>query len=321
MRKIVTILSVLCLLIGVFFIGTASATGKIWFVPRNFTTIQEAWDSPLVSDGDTVLVGPGNFFGAVATLGVSKAVTIRARGCATINDGPAPWGSARPFVAGFFFPGNGAGSGTSIIGFKFKDVEFPVFSRGANDVTVKNNKMFKAIQAVTNWHGQGWDIIGNEVIDLQTSNGGGIGFLIGGNSQAWQGDIINNLILGNTVIGTLYVAADDGGGYNGSGIVLYADFRWGAQGPNSIAFNQIKKNKINMKSNNPTVVDMTALEMTDTRDLPDVRAITDNYMGYNSYGRTSIPIDLTPDNLSEFNTIEKNWKRGFGWGKWHYPHY
>lgn len=317
MRKI----AVLCFLIVLMFsVETVSAgTGKIWFVPKNFPTIQEAWDSSLVKDGDIVIVGPGAFLGAMANAN-SKAVTFKARGFTIINNGPAPWGTARPFVAGFFFPGNGVGSGTSMYDFYFKDVQFPVFSRGANDVTVDRCKMFKPIQGVTNWHGQGWEKTNNEIYDLQTSNGGGIGILVGGNSQAWQGDVINNLVAGNTVSGTLYVAADDGGGYNGSGIVLYADFRWGAQGPRTISFNQIKKNKVNVKSNNPSVVDMAAFEMTDTRADLNVRAITENYMGYNNAGKTAIPLDLTPDNLDQFNTIEK-WKKGHGCGKWHHVHY
>ena len=78
--------------------------------------------------------------------------------------------------------------------------------------------------------GSGWIISHNEIIDLQTRNGGGIGILI----ADWTGGIVeNNVVSHNKISGMLHVGGwyddpDDGkGGYNGSGIVIYADFRGG----------------------------------------------------------------------------------------------
>ncbi len=41
------------------------ALAKIWKVPRDFTEIQDAIDDDDVVAGDTILVGPGSFAGAL----------------------------------------------------------------------------------------------------------------------------------------------------------------------------------------------------------------------------------------------------------------
>ena len=56
----------------------------IWRVPGDFTTIQEAIDSPDVDDGHRILVGAGSHAGAYVT----KAVEIRGEGGAIIDSGP-----------------------------------------------------------------------------------------------------------------------------------------------------------------------------------------------------------------------------------------
>ena len=102
--------------------------------PGDFPTIQAAIDSSLVKDGDVLRVLPGRRTGATVT----KAVAIRALGWVTIVDGPVVNTLGK---AGFLFPGGGAGSGATVDGFLFEDVAFPVFSRGADDVSVTRNTM------------------------------------------------------------------------------------------------------------------------------------------------------------------------------------
>jgi pectin methylesterase-like acyl-CoA thioesterase len=63
---------------------TSSAYAAVWSVPGDFATIQEAIDSPDVADtGDTIMVGPGEYAGAIVT----KAVEIKGVGGAVINEG------------------------------------------------------------------------------------------------------------------------------------------------------------------------------------------------------------------------------------------
>ena len=279
------------------------ASARTYRVPRDFTTIQEAIDDPLVRDGDTIKVGPGNYAGALVT----KAVRIRGTHNTVIDSGPLPW-SSRPFMAGFFFndPNTGAGSGAEISHLRFEYVEFPVFSRGADHVTVSHCSMENPIQGISNWHGSRWIITHNRITDLSAISGGGIGILIG----ARFGGYVNfNLVSHNKINGILYVDPNDGGGYNGTGIVLYADFRsiyWWAD---EIAFNYVIRNRISLISDTPDVVDVSAIELTDTRDdisLDPYPVIYNNVIGFNNLRGTELQIVLTPENLADYNYIFRN---------------
>ena len=128
--------------LAVLICGSASATE--WRVPGRFPTLQAAIDSSLVTDGDVLRVLPGRRTGATVT----KAVVLRALGCVTIVDGPAVNDLGK---AGFLFPGGGAGSGATVDGFTFEGVAFPVFSRGADDVSVTRNTMRRPLQGVSSW--------------------------------------------------------------------------------------------------------------------------------------------------------------------------
>lgn len=272
----------------------SGAIAAEWKVPEDFLTIQAAIDSPDVHAGDRIKVGPGEHAGALVT----KGVEIKGKGNATIASGPLhPAG----LVQGFRIMDGG--EGTSIKNLKFT-VDLAIMNGAAqNNVTISHCKFVNAIQAVSNWRGSGWDIRHNKIIDLRTSNGGGIGILIGDYNG---GEVHDNAVSHNEISGTLHVAANDGGGYNGTGIVLYADFRWGRLGSQSLSFNRVVKNKVALASDTPAVVDVVAFEMTDTRDDPNSMVITDNAAIFNNFRGTALQIDLTPDNLDQFNLILKN---------------
>ena len=85
------------------FIVTPAASAKNWSVPAHFPTIQAAIDDPAVLEGDRILVGPGNFAGALVT----KRVEIKGMGGATIDNGPVH-GSG--LIQGFRLLANSAGS-------------------------------------------------------------------------------------------------------------------------------------------------------------------------------------------------------------------
>jgi len=277
------------------------AAGTTWHVPGDFTTIQEAIDSPSVLAGDKIIVGPGNHAGATVT----KAVEIKGEDSAVINSGPLPW-TTRTFMAGFLFPGSNVGSGATISHLQFETVEFPVFSRGANNVTVEHCTLLNPIQGISNWVGSRWQISHNEIIDLRTAGGGGIGILIADWTAIPEG-VNDNLVSHNKITGTLHVYPGDGGGYNGSGIVLYADFRWNAPGAEEIADNRVVKNKISLTSDNPGLVDVVAIELTDSRDDPSYSCVIfDNAIGFNDLRGTELQIVLTPEKLGDCNDISRN---------------
>lgn len=271
-----------------------SAVAAEWRVPGDFPTIQAAVDSPDVAAGDLILVGPGNHYGALLT----KSVEIRGEDGAVIDDGPPhPSGMTQGFR---LFAGS---QGTTISHLVF-EVDLAIINgESVNNVTVSHNRFLDANQAVTNWGGSGWDISHNDIVDLKTDCGGGIGVLIGDYNANLDG-VHDNLVAHNKVSGTLHVAPDDCGGYSGAGIVLYADFRWGDPGAVAIAYNRVLKNKVAVVSDTPLVVDIHAFEMTDTR--PEVGVIFENAIGFNDFRGTAIQIDISPLGLAAENTLSRN---------------
>ena len=296
MKKI-AILAITILLVVMALPGTVVAgPATIWHVPSDFATIQEAIDSADVANGDTIMVGPGSHYGAY----VDKAVNIIGTGGAVIDDGPLhPAG----LTMGFRLLAGSDGAEISHLQF---EVDLAIMNGAAvGDVVVEHCTFLNTIQGVSNWCGSGWVISHNNIIDLRTQCGGGIGILV---ADYTGGNVTDNVVSHNKISGTLHVRENDCGGYNGSGIVLYADFRWGRAGANEIKDNRVGKNKMNLVSDNPTLVDVVAFELTDTRDDSDegCKVIHDNAVGFNDFRGTELQVALTPANLDECNDISRN---------------
>lgn len=274
-----------------------------WAVPGDFATIQIAINDASVVNGDRIFLVPGEYAGAT----VNKAVEIRGEGQATITSGPA---HSSGLIQGFRLL---AGSdGATLFQLKFKVVDFGIMNADAvNDVTVSHCVFENEIQAISNWRGSRWDISHNLITDLRTRNGGGIGILVGDYSG---GVVTDNVIAHNKIMGVLHVAPTDGGGYDGSGIVLFADFRFGRVGTTSIEYNRVIKNKVSLVSDNASVVDVNAVELTDTRDIDGVCVIHDNSVGFNDLRGTANQIVLTPETLDECNAISRNLGENRGHG-------
>jgi len=307
MKKLAIIL--VCLAFALSFSSPAMAKGKAasagkWEVPGDFDTIQEAVDSTVVSDGDTIFVGPGNHAGSLVT----KAVEIKGQGGAVINDGPS---HSTGLIMGFRLLAGSDGATISHLAF---EVDLAIMNgAGVNHVTVDHCMFTNTLQAVSNWGGSGWQISHNVITDLRTRNGGGIGILV---ADRFGGDVIDNVVSHNKINGTLHVDPNDCGGYCGTGIVIYADFRWGMAGAGTIAYNRVVKNKVSLVSDNPEVVDVVAFELTDTRDNSDVacNVIYDNSIGFNDFRGTVKQIAFTPEELEGCNYISRNLGKNRGHG-------
>ena len=274
-----------------------------WDVPEDFATIQDAIDSPSVSAGDTIRVSPGNHYGAY----VSKEVEIKGEGGAVINNGPLhPAG----LTMGFRLLAGSDGATISHLGFT---ADLAIMNGAAiNDVSVHHCTFTNTIQAISNWCGSGWQISHNVINDLRTRNGGGIGILI---ADYTGGTVQDNVVSHNKITGTMHISPGDGGGYNGSGIVLYADFRWGSEGAEAIKNNHVVKNKVSLVAQEdpeaPPVnpIDVVAFELTDTRD--DINAepypvIFDNAIGFNDWRGTVLQEVFTPLDLENYNDLSQN---------------
>jgi hypothetical protein len=278
-------------------LGILAKGFTVWHVPGDFPTIQAAIDNDDVKPGDRIMVGPGFHYGAL----VDKAVEIRGTDGATINDGPAhPAG----FSQGFRLIASSDGCTISHLTFT---TDLSIYTgETVNDVTVSQCTFVDSIQAISNWGGSGWMISHNVITDLRTRNGGGIGILV---ADRTGGIVTDNVISHNTIQGILHVDPDDCGGYNGSGIVLYADFRGGRAGAEMISHNRVVNNKVSMSSDTSEVVDIVAIELTDSRDNPDLDpVIFGNSIGFNDLRDTELQIVLTPIELGDCdcNDISRN---------------
>jgi len=271
----------------------------IWRVPGDFATIQEAIDSSDVTAGHRILVGAGSHAGAYVT----KAVEIRGEGGAVIDSGPLFRPNRPDLVMGFrLLEGS---DGASITHLTFA-VGLAIMNGDAVDsVTVSHCTFIDSIQAVSNWSGCDWEITHNLVEGLRSRSGGGIGILVADRSG---GTVTGNVVAYNTIRGVLAVWADDCGEYNGSGIVIYADFRYvGYLGAEEISGNRVVHNTISLVSDTPDVVDVAAFELTDTRDDPNLDpVIFENAIGFNDFRGTELQIVLTPEELSDYNVISRN---------------
>lgn len=275
--------------------SAVAAKTPTWTVPGDFATIQAAIDNAAVQNGDQIVVGPGTFDGALVT----KGVHIVGRGQTLINGGPVH-GSG--LIQGFRFLTGSDGASLSHLVF---NVDLAIMNGEAVDgVTVDHNTFNNTIQAISNWRGNNWLIDHNDIVDLRTRCGGGIGILIGDYAG---GTVEDNVVSHNRIMGTIHVSAGDCGGYNGSGIVLYADFRWGGFGSTAITNNRVVHNDITINSDTPAVVDAVAFELTDTRDDGSLTPVTfDNAIGFNDFRGSSIQMALTPSNLDTVNDISRN---------------
>ncbi len=304
MKRRFAVLTVL-FFFGAFFISVPSAQGaakSVWKVPADFPTIAAALASPLVKNGHSIFVGPGFFAGAL----VSKSVEIKGVGQAIINFGPI---HNSGLIQGFRLTAGSDGATISNLEFR---VDLAIMNGSAvDDVTVDHCAFINPIQAISNWCGSSWVITHNEINGLRAKNGGGIGILIG---DRFGGIVEGNLVAHNKIMGVLSVPPSDGGGYAGSGIVLYADFRWGQAGTVEMKNNHITKNTVAMASDNPSLVDIVAFEMTDSRDDDSFEVIFDNAIGFNDFAGTALQIALTPLNLDACNVISRNFGENRGHG-------
>ena len=162
-------------------------------VPDDYPTIQEAIDA--ASNGDKIIVGPGEWFGAV----VDKAVEIRGAGGAVIVDGPE---LASNVKRGFMVTTDGV----TISYFTFsEDVYLPVYTYNedkVNDVTVEHNVMINPVQGITNWGGSRWVIRYNVITGLWgVEGGGGIGIVVGGAVYDPADPARDNLVAFNKITG------------------------------------------------------------------------------------------------------------------------
>ena len=303
MRK----MGLFCALLIVEIVTTAGAAqAHRWFVPRDFATIQEAVDSDLVTDGDTLFVAPGRHAGAVVT----KALTIVGSWGAVIDSGPAlvedhPCLGDLEIGFQLGFAGNREGSGTTIANLYFDNIAFPVFGRSVDNITVFHNVMKRPVQGITNSSGKRWLIKQNKIEDLKTANGGGLAIFVG-DKRGRPGGIRQNRVNYNTIVGTLQVSECDTAAYKGAGITLSANFTNGALGAEFVTENLVAFNRVSMDSDTPSLIDFTGILLIESGESPEAPVIFDNLIMLNDLQGVEAPFFFSPDTIADENTLFMN---------------
>ncbi|RPI12760.1 MAG: hypothetical protein EHM58_19720 [Ignavibacteriae bacterium] len=276
-----------------------------WFIPGDFPTIGDAMNSSTVHNGDIIKLGTGNFTGVLLT----KSLKFEGNGNTVINAGPA---HSSGYSQGFRL---GAGSDGSSFNHMTFTTDLSIMNGAAvNNVKVSHCEFLNSLQAISNWCGSGWIIEHNTITDLKCANGGGIGILV---ADLSGGTVQGNQILHNTITGVLHVDAEnEGGGYSGTGIVIYADFRYGRFGTAAIKNNNVTHNTISLTSEHPELVDVVAFELTDTREEPPLPyVLNNNTIMFNDFRGTVNQIAISPAGLDNpVNNITRNLGENRGHG-------
>lgn len=194
------------------------------------------------------------------------------------------------------------------------NLDFPIFSRGANNVTIEHNTMIDSLQAVTNWHGSNWVIRHNRIEGLWVLCGGGIGIIV----ASWNGTEANeNLIAYNLIEADV---SPDCAFYTTSGITIYSDTRWGdAGGPIEGNFVIHNRSRVTGTWEGDPAAD--GFEITDGGLITDdpftgdgEADVTGNTVAFNDFRGSSIEMLFYPEETEDNNTVSRNLGRNRGNG-------
>ena len=260
-----------------------------WTVPGDFATIQDAIDSDDVVDGDTILVGPGDWFGAI----VDKDVEIRGEGGAVIVDGPVSG------VWEFGFRLSSGSDGATISHFTFQGLMLAIYGWGPDDVTVEHNKVYDTCQGITNWDGDNWVIKNNVIKGIAVmNNGGGIAICVGSQGD----DVSGNYIAQNKIVA--YIPGEFT--FSVGGILLCTDER--KVTPGIVSDNKIVHNKVKITAEEHEDCWAITLQLIPPTGEEPIGTLRDNLVGFNDLRGSDIGISYYPDaeTLEPINTISRN---------------
>ena len=289
MKRIFSILFALVLVLTfslVTAVPVAAAPSTVWHVPEDFDTIQDAIDSTDVLDGDTILVGAGEWFGAE----VDKAVEIRGKGGAVIDDGPfhGSWTCGFKLISG--------SSGATISHFTFQGLGLPIYGWGPDDVTIEHNRIYDTGQGITNWDGDNWVIKHNIIEGIEVRhNGGGIGINVGSRGD----DVSGNIVAHNKIVAEI----PDDHAFSVGGILLCTDER--LDPPGIVSNNKIVHNKVKITGIRSWAI---ALQLIPPTGEDPIGTLRDNIVGFNDLRGSDDCIGYYPDveTLEPINKISRN---------------
>ncbi len=283
-------------------------------VPGDYLTIQYAVGN--ATSGDTIVVAAGTYAGAI----VNKNVTIiGASGGASIITSGVHYGGGHPTAATAFRLDSGS-DGATIRNFTINcnssaSFFFAVFCRGIGEVTIDSLTVNGAVQGISNWGGNNWEITNNVLNRTEAAGGGGIGILIGARPPSYP-VCSGNLIQNNTIVATA-TAID----YTTPGITLLLDLRYGAYdqltGTEDLTNNEILDNSVEVYDGvNSVGVEVGVVMDPDdyynaTRIAAMLGKIHDNTIGGNTIDGADLGVYFyTVTNLEVLENEIKNCNQG-----------
>ena len=288
MSKLASLLVLVCLLFALTATAAVGTSDNTWTVPGDFATIQEAIDSPLVMDGDTIRVGPGNFYGAKVT----KGVHIKGTGQAVIDDGPLV---ADRYTTGLWLLEGSDGATFSHLTF---NVDLGVYSWDIDDVTIDHCRFNNNYQAITNWGGNDWQIEHNTITDISN---GGAGIVLatreGRGTEAQHNVVAHNVISGVVT----RVDPEDHDISPGVALDLFDDF--------PVSSNQVLHNRVHLVSAEPDQKQTAGIAFQDHREDPSSPAcqfLFDNTAAFNDLRGNDYSLYFSPPELADCNSFSKN---------------
>lgn len=298
MRKLASLLVLVCLLLTAS-VPVAAGNGRsIWNVPGDFVTIQEAIDSPQVMPGDTIRVGPGNFYGAI----VNKAVHLRGRGQTIIEDGPL---LGDFYTTGFWLVAGSDGSSFSQLTL---NVDLGIYSRDIDDITVAHCQLNNNYQAITNWGGNRWQIRHNRITDLSN---GGAGIVIA--TRPGRGTEAQHNVVTYNVISGVVTRVDPEDHDISPGIALDLFDQGDPPIINDnlrVTDNKILHNMVHLVSAEPDQKQTAGIAFQDYRGLPGgppaCELMFDNLAAFNDLRGNDHPLLFAPEELADCNYLLNN---------------
>lgn len=294
--KIVGTLLIILFVVSMFtVVATVGARARIIRVPKDYPTIQEAINA--ASDGDTIRVGAGEWFGGI----VNKSVRIIGMRGAVIVDGE-PYAPANPAHWGFFITPEGSGSTISRFTFRCEYIGdtgnylfAAIFARKTDNVIVTRNKIYvgniPAAQLITNWDGNNWLIKHNVIITHESEvDFAGIGI---GSVWAYDRGAKDNVVVFNTIIADALSGSQ--------AIWLHVRVNITAR---EVSDNKVAHNKVVITGPETSAIELSVRYLGEG-PMPS-ELLHDNIIMSNDLRGSTNPFVFDPPELEQFNTISRN---------------
>lgn len=290
----VMIVSILTVVVPIEALGHAD----IILVPEDYPTIQEAIDA--ASDGDTILVGPGEWYGGI----VDKPVRVTGMRGAVIVDGEPYLGPGmrlppQPWHFGLFITPEGSGSTISHFTFRCEPIGdtgtylfAPVFARnGTDNLVITHNRIYIAnipqSQCITNWDGNNWVITHNAIITKE-SIGSFEGIVIASAAYCARGSN-DNVVACNTIIADALIT---------TGITLHVRVNITA---GEVSNNKVMFNKLLVTGPETSAIEFWVHYFGEGPTPCEV--VHDNIVMLNDLRGSTNPFVFLPPELEEANTV------------------